>query len=204
MKKYLPIILIVAVFIFSSFLSQRYSAILQEIISQYKLFGLLVYTILTILAIVIAPLTSIPFIPLAVETWGVFLTIISSVIGWTIGSLGAFWVARRYGVPIVKRFVVIDNTRNKFYAYIKKENTFWYLIFLRMVIPVDILSYMLGLFTDISWKMFIITTFLGIIPVVLLLSFFGTFPIEYQVLLFIVGIVLLAVFLLVKNKFFKK
>jgi uncharacterized membrane protein YdjX (TVP38/TMEM64 family) len=63
---------------------------------------------------------------------------------------------------------------------------------------------MLGLFTDINWRMFMITTVIGIIPGIVALSFVGSFPIKYQVGLSFIGITLLVIFLFVKNKFFKK
>jgi uncharacterized membrane protein YdjX (TVP38/TMEM64 family) len=204
MKKYLPLTLIAVVFVFSSFVSQEYSAFLKDIISKYELWGLLIYIIADVLSITLAPLTSIPFIPLVVEIWGVFWTIIASIIGWTLGSALAFWIARKYGASVVRKFITIDDKKEKFYKHISEKNVFWYLIFLRIIIPVDILSYMLGLFTDINWRMFMITTVIGIIPGIVALSFVGSFPIKYQVGLSFIGITLLVIFLFVKNKFFKK
>lgn len=199
MKKYIPLALIIAVFIFSSFLSQEYSDFLGESISQYRLAGLIIYAIAVIVAIVAAPLTSIPFIPLMAETYGIFVTATVSVVSWTIGSMAAFWVARKFGVPVAKKFVSITNKKKNFYEHVPEERAFWYLIFLRMVVPVDILSYMLGLFTDIKWKLFAVTTFLGVIPVVLFLSIFGSISFEYQILVSLVGVGFLTLFLVIKK-----
>lgn len=202
MKKYIPAVAIVAIFILSSFISQEYSEALRENISQYGFFGILVYFIAVVLAVVVAPLTSIPLIPIIVSSWGVLTTVIVSIIGWTIGSMIAFWVARKFGVPVVEKMISITDNKKFFYKNISEEKMFWYLIFLRIIIPVDILSYMLGLFTNISWKLFIITTFIGVIPVIYVLAVFGSFPIKYQVIIALVGLSFLALIILIKKKSF--
>lgn len=202
MKKYIPAILIIVVFILSSFVSQEYSGMLESAISKYKIAGIFIYMVAVVIAIVVAPLTSIPFIPLIVGSLGVFLTAVISVIGWTIGSLIAFWVARKFGVPLVKKLIPITEKKKHFYEGMPEEKAFWYLIFLRMVIPVDILSYMLGLFTSISWKLFAVTTFFGVIPAVIFLSVFGSISFVYQVAVAVVGVSILILFLTIK-KFLK-
>jgi uncharacterized membrane protein YdjX (TVP38/TMEM64 family) len=192
------------VFLLSSFVSQEYSDFLGNFILGHKILGIVAYIIAVILAIVVAPLTSIPFIPLVVGYYGVFWTVVLSVISWTIGSLAAFWIARRFGVPVVEKLVPINEKRKIFYKNIPEKRLFWYLIFLRIIIPVDILSYMLGLFTNISWKIFAVTTFLGVIPAIAFLSLFGNVPVEYQFILFLAGSVLFILFLfarrLLKNR----
>jgi uncharacterized membrane protein YdjX (TVP38/TMEM64 family) len=199
MKKYIPLALIIIVFLFSSFLSQQHSDIIGEVILQNKIAGIIIYMIAVILAIVIAPLTSIPFIPLVVGVWGVFLTSVLSIIGWTLGSMAAFWIARKFGAPIVKKIVSVDDKKKRFYENISEHRMFWYLLLLRITIPVDILSYMLGLFTNISWRLFTTTTFIGVIPIVILLSVFGVLSIKYQIIVALMGIILVILFVFIKK-----
>lgn len=40
----------------------------------------------------------------------------------------------------------------------------WPIVLLRMAVPVDMLSYLLGLFKDLSWKVYGFATLLGITP----------------------------------------
>lgn len=197
--KYIPVILIVVIFIASSFVSQQYSEFLQEFILKNKLIGMLAYSTAVVLAIVVAPLTSIPFVPLVVGSWGVFWTVVVSVVSWTVGSMAAFWIARKFGIGIVKKFIPSTDKKRFFYENIPEERVFWYLIFLRIVIPVDILSYMLGLFTHVRWKLFIFTTLIGVIPVIIFLSFFGSIPFLYQIISFASGILIILFFVFTRK-----
>jgi uncharacterized membrane protein YdjX (TVP38/TMEM64 family) len=189
-KDILPLIIIAGIFVFSAFLTQQYTETLQELIMGYDFAGIILYILAIILAIVVAPFTSIPLIPLAVSLWGIFWTVIISVFGWTLGSMLAFWIARKYGSGIVRRFVSLEKIKEN-YKHIPENNLFWYLIFLRAVTPVDILSYALGLFTDIGWKIYFFTTLLGVIPATVILAYLGSVPVHYQIAAFVVGIVII-------------
>lgn len=198
MKKYLPALLIILLFIASSFFSQQYNELVVDFASKNKITGTLIYFGAIIAAVTIAPLTSIPLIPILTEAWGVLWTTMISVIGWTAGSMLAFWIARKFGAPIVKRFVAVEKYE-KAYKNIPEERLFLYLIFLRIITPVDLLSYALGLFTNINWRMFILSTFFGVIPATFILSYFGTFPAKNQFIIFLIGIILLAIILSVRK-----
>ena len=52
---------------------------------------------------------------------------------------------------------------------------------LRAIIPVDILSYALGLFSKVDFKTYALATMIGIIPFTVILSYLGTVPLWYQV-----------------------
>ncbi len=148
---------------------------------DYKIIGIFIYIFLAIFATVFAPLTSIPLIPLASNLYGWVLTGIYSIIGWFIGSLIAFYIARKYGKSYVKRFVSLSEVEG-LEKTLSKRKKFFSLIFIRMFLPVDVLTYALGLFTNINFKTFSITTFIGIIPFAFVLSYLGYLPIIYQII----------------------
>jgi uncharacterized membrane protein YdjX (TVP38/TMEM64 family) len=200
MKKYGLAILVILLFILSSFFSQQYSGYLVNFIGENKTGGILIYIASIVIAIVLAPLTILPLIPIAVEIWGILWTSIFSIIGLIIGSAIAFWIARKFGTVLVKKFVSLDNIA-EISKKIPNRNLFWYLIFLRIIIPVDILSYALGLFTKISWKLFLSTTIIGVIPMIFVFAYFGTIPMKYQLLALITGIILLILYKLINKKF---
>ena len=186
-NKIISLFVIAFVFVLAAYLTQRNEEAVRALVAGGGKLGVLIYILITVLAIVAAPLTSIPLIPLAVRIWGIFPTSVFSVIGWTLGSLGAFWVARKFGVSLVSKIESVERIRS-IAERVPKKKMFWYLIFLRMTIPVDVLSYALGLFTGVSWKMFFITTFLGVIPVTFVFSYVGSLPVGLQAPLVILGI----------------
>ncbi|MDH4330830.1 MAG: VTT domain-containing protein [Candidatus Moranbacteria bacterium] len=200
-KEYLGAGFVLLLFVVSAFFSQEYADFFSGMVFEYKLLAGVVYFLVIVLAIVIIPLTSIPLIPIITGFFGVFWTVVLSVFGWTIGSIVAFWIAKKYGIPVVERFFEIKKWE-KFYSSIPEERMFWYLIFLRIVVPVDILSYLLGIFTKISWKMFVTTTALGLTPVVISLAYFGTFSAEFQLILAVSGVCLLGLFIFIRRRYF--
>lgn len=202
-KKMIPVLVILGLFVITTAASQRYSDEVNLWVAGGGFGSVLVYIAITILAIVAAPLTSIPLIPLVVQSWGVFWTGIFSIIGWLIGSLIAFWIARKYGSPLVSKFSSIEKAK-KIQRNIPKNNLFWYLIFLRMTTPVDILSYALGLFSDISWKMYFTTTLVGIIPLTFLVAYAGTLSLRYQLAYVLLAACIIAVGIVVNEKIIKR
>ena len=70
-----------------------------------------------------------------------------------------------------------------------------------MIIPVDILSYALGLFSKIKFWPYVIATFIGVIPVTFLLAYIGSVPFIYQILAFLIVGIIILVGLIVRKKF---
>ena len=191
-KSFIYIFIILLLFVAFSYISQNNIYLFLDIASLYGLSLVLIYIIFVALAIVIAPVSAIPLLPLASNVFGWINAAIYSITGWFIGSLIAFLIARKYGKPIVGKLMNIKRLE-EIEKIIPDKNVFISLIFLRMSIPVDILSYALGLFTNIKKRTFIITTLIGISPFAFLLSYLGTVPVTYQIISFIIGIIVLII-----------
>ena len=96
----------------------------------------------------------------------------------------SFFLCRKYGVYLIKKFVSLKEIQ-KLESKIPKENLFFDLILLRMIIPVDVLSYALGLLTKINFRTYALTTIIGIIPFAFVFSYLGTISWIYQIIGFI-------------------
>jgi uncharacterized membrane protein YdjX (TVP38/TMEM64 family) len=121
---------------------------------------------------VIAPIALLPMIPLISPMLGPFVTGLACWLGWTLGSVLAFWIARHGGRPLLKRFVSIDRIER--YQSRIPENSHFLLIFaLRLVIPVDVLSYLLGLFSPVSMRTYTVASALGILWFSFAFSYLG-------------------------------
>ncbi len=188
-NSFIALTIILSLFILLSYFAQKNIGLFRNASEDSGFLLISTYILLVILAIVVAPISTISILPIASGIWGWFYAALYSVAGWLIGSIIAFSIARKYGKSIVKNLMNLDKIE-KIEKIMPKANIFFSLIFLRMVIPVDILSYALGLFTKVRKETFIITTLIGIMPFAFILSYLGTVPIIYQIISFSIGIVI--------------
>lgn len=191
-------LVILSFVIVSYFVEQNIQFLINLIEGNYVL-GLIIFTLADILSVVIAPVTSLPLIPIASKTYGVLITTIFFSIGGIIGSLIAFWIGRKYGKSLVKKIISIDEAEEVSEA-INKKNLFFSLILLRIVVPADVLSYALGIFTNVKYGMYILTLVLGIIPGALYFAYIGSLPWEYQIFGWLAGIIVLVLILWITFK----
>lgn len=187
---------IIVLFIMVSGITALYREELKAFIYRHETGGALAYIILGIIATVVAPLSSLPFLPLVSLLYGWFLAALFSIISWSIGSFIAFWLARKYGKGIVQRFVSLDRME-KIEARIPKERFFWTIVFLRIIIPVDALSYALGLFSTITTREYMLATVVGITPFAFVWAYFGSMSPRQ---LAIVVVVMLVAYVVLKER----
>lgn len=187
---------IVAIFIVVSGIVALNEKELKAFIYRHETGGALAYIVLGIIATVVAPLSSLPFLPLVSLLYGWFWAAIFSIISWSIGSLIAFWIARTYGKSIVKRFVSLERVE-KIEARIPKERFFWTIVLLRIIVPVDALSYALGLFSTMRTWEYMLATVVGITPFAFVWAYFGSMSPKQLV---VVVVVMLVVYVVLKER----
>lgn len=180
-KKEIATFIIVAIaFIASSYFSLRHADYLKEVIEFKGLIGMVAYILLEVVSIVIVPVTTFPLLPIAVVLWGSFIAAVLNIIGWMIGASIAFTLARKYGRPFVSRFI-----KKKHLIHLEKmvpeKNIFWSIVILRMSIPTDILSYVLGLFTNIPAPTYMVATLFGLVPFAFIFAYSVSLSVWYQI-----------------------
>ena len=191
-KELTALCVFILLFVLASVVAWQYSEAIRILIGEGGIFSLLVYFLFAVSSEVIAPVSSLPALPLAVSAWGSFLAAAVSWAGWLTGSMIAFALARRFGRPLVGRLV--DLTRvSQASDFIPEKNLFWMVVFLRLFFPADIFSYALGLFSKIKWSSYLLATALGLAPFTFLFSYGLKISIGYQIA---IGLVALAITLL--------
>lgn len=136
------------------------------------LVGPAAFVVLLVLGVALAPLTVLPAVALAASLFGVFWTAVLSVLGWTVGAAIAFLLGRHVGRPILKHFVSLERIA-AFEKRIPQNAEFWGIVLLRMVTPVDLLSYALGLFSAVSFRTYLFATIIGVTPFSILFAYAG-------------------------------
>ncbi len=159
---------------------------IRAFIKHHAFWGVFLYLLLNIADAVAAPGATLPLIPVAARAWGRVPSALVTTIGWTLGSLLAFLIARRWGAPIVRKLTSLQRVQ-QMRRYVP-EDLFWSIVLVRLVLPMDAISYVLGLFTEISWLKYVAATGLGIAPSALLLSYLGKLPHGYEIIAFGIGV----------------
>lgn len=195
-KSLCAIIAIAALFLIASYFVQKNIDSFENLL-QNSLAGIFVYIFVMILETVLAPLTVLPLISIASNIWGPILAVLLTLFGWASGSLIAFAIGRKYGYPLVKEIISLEKLA-KIEKLIPEKNILLGIIILRIMIPVDILSYVLGIFTRINWKTYTLGTLIGIIPGAFLLAYFGNIPFIYQLIVALSAGDFIFLFLIVK------
>jgi len=196
--KYLfQIIFILIIFLLVSYFVQSNLNFFKDFLGKGPL-GLLAYILLGQIAMIFAPLSSMPLIPVVSQIMGPFYASLLNLFSWTLGSILVFFISRKWGVKIIGKLISLKDIY-KIEHKIPKENQFWGVVLLRIIFPVDLISYALGIFSDIKFKHYVLASFLGILPKAFIASYFGYIKFEYQIIsLLVIGIIILFVILFKK------
>ena len=101
-----------------------------------------------------------------------------------LSALKSLSSSRRFGKPFVEKVFSLDKLHS-FENYFTNKNLFWTVVFLRMIMPVDVLSYALGLFSKIRAKSFFLSTLIGVTPFAFIFSYTGGLSTGLQIITFI-------------------
>ncbi len=191
-KKYLPdlistIVVLLVIFIIAWNVPVE---TIKLFILQNPILGAGAFIFLMVLSTVVPPITIFPLIPFVGIVLGPFITMVCSVIGWAIGSIISFLIARNLGRPFLARYISlekIDRWGNK----IPEKNEFLTLVILRMITPVDVLSYAVGLFCRIKLWKYSLASFIGVIPFSFVLAYgYDIFLLKDKMVLYIAVLML--------------
>lgn len=183
LKALTSLVLVVLLFILASYLVSVFD-FTKHLDNSYP--AVLIYILLLISETVFAPVSAIPFIPLASSLFGIFLTIIYTTIGWSLGSLIAFSLAQNYGKPLVEKLVSLKKTE-AIPEEIPDKHLIVSLAILKIVLPTDFLNYALGFLTSVKKFDFFIASIISSFFFATFFSYIGTIDFYAQVIVFVVG-----------------
>jgi uncharacterized membrane protein YdjX (TVP38/TMEM64 family) len=186
-KNWIEGIVVAVVLVLVAYYSRRYQDMLKSYIEQHPIWGIILYVLIGIIDAIAGPGLSIPLIPIAGHVWGTLGGALLTIAGWAGGSILAFMLVRHYGPLIIERFSSADKI-NRIKKYIPaRRHLFWGIVLLRLVLPMDVFSFALGILTDVDLKTYATATLIGVAPSAILLSFLGTLPPVFEITGFIIG-----------------
>jgi uncharacterized membrane protein YdjX (TVP38/TMEM64 family) len=189
-REWISLGIVAAVLLAAVWLVHQHADDIRGFIDRHPVQGVILYLVLNIIDAVAAPGATLPLIPVAAHTWGRFGAALLTTAGWTTGSLIAFSIARRWGAPVVRKLTSMERVK-RLKRYIP-ENLFWSVVVIRTVLPMDVISYVLGLFTDMSWSSYSAATALGLTPSAFLLAYLGKTPHAYMMVVIVIACGILA------------
>jgi uncharacterized membrane protein YdjX (TVP38/TMEM64 family) len=144
---------------------------LERWIMLHPVLGAAIYLLALVASVVLLPLSSLPLLPLATRCFGVPMTALLSATGWWIGCLIAFQIARlgRGYLERVTSMAAVDRIEEK----IPNDVGFGGIVVLRMILPVDVVSFALGLLKHLRFRTYATASLLGILPFSLVWSYAG-------------------------------
>jgi uncharacterized UPF0160 family protein/uncharacterized membrane protein YdjX (TVP38/TMEM64 family) len=174
MKKYIAygvtIVLVGVSFWFA--LDSRITGAFSRVVGDNSFESALALLAIFALSNIIAPISSLPLVPIAAAVFGPLTTVFLSIIGWTIGAIGAYLIGRYAGREILRRWFSLEKIE-RFERHLPRRAEFWSLVLLRMVLPVDVLSYAMGMCTTMRFVPYTIATIIGITPFAVIFSYGG-------------------------------
>jgi len=167
---------------------------IQEILAQVGSLAPVLYIIIMALAVIISPIPSVPLDAAAGAFFGPLLGTIYSAFGALLGAVASFLIARFLGRGFMERFLrghinFCTQCSDRLLARV---------VFLSRLLPIvsfDIVSYGAGL-TKMSLKVFIIATFLGMLPLTFIYNYFGSTLVVGSWLVLILGLFMVVLFFL--------
>jgi len=124
----------VLLFVVLSQWSQQHAELLKELTNQAGISGVVSYVAI-LAASIIAPLGTGFLLPMAANSYDPTLAAVYSILGWTIGSVVAFWTARHLGHSKVKETNFIRRLKS-YESAISKYHFYGLIVLLRMALPV--------------------------------------------------------------------
>ena len=145
-----------------------------QLLQVYPLLAPLIFILIRSLGVIFPPIPGIILDAVGIYFFGWKLGFIYAEIGVVGGAVVAFWIARKYREPVVRRFIALQ----KLHAWedtLSEQKKFWSLVGLRLItgpLLFDYINYVAGL-TKINFGKFLIATIVGSLPVMIPIYYFG-------------------------------
>lgn len=116
----------------------------KGVMAAYPLLGPLAFILLSALSALLAAVSSTVLIPAAIYAWGAPLTMLMLWVGWSLGGLLSYTIARTFGRRVL-RWMVSERTLARYQHLLDKRPRFLSVLLLQLTLPSEIPGHLLGL-----------------------------------------------------------
>jgi uncharacterized membrane protein YdjX (TVP38/TMEM64 family) len=157
---------------------------LKDLLSGMNALSYTAYIAILVVAVVLMPLTAMLIISIATGIMGPLATALLSVVGWTLGAAIAFLISRYVGRSVVEKRIDLSKI-DAYIEHMPSDSQFWFIVILRLTLPVDLVSYALGLTKSLSFTSYIAATALGVVWFSFAFAYLGDAFLNGKVYLFL-------------------
>lgn len=163
--------LAVALFVLGVLAARHWADAVEAAATSQGLLAVALFVSTSAIAVLLPVLTNLPLVPFAALAWGPWWTAALLLLGWVLGAVASFALARRASTFVVRRFPSVRRHAD-IDRLIDPHHRLLSLVMLRVTFPVDVLSYALGLFSrKTRARDNALSTTIGGAPFALLFSF---------------------------------
>jgi uncharacterized membrane protein YdjX (TVP38/TMEM64 family) len=165
----------VGVFMLAIWLAHRFQPTLVTFGATSPALSVIGYLAILVTEVIAAPISSAPLIPVASAVWGPLVAGTLTLVGWTLGSALVFQLVRLVGRPALARFVNLSQAEHLI-TRLPAGNLTLAIVVIRLTVPIDLVSYALGLVPGVPLTAYLVGTLLGYAPYAYLFAYGGSFP----------------------------
>jgi uncharacterized membrane protein YdjX (TVP38/TMEM64 family) len=149
-RRALALALLCAVLAFAASSADLHAALMKllqsagDVLAQHPVRGALLFVLFSALSAMLAFVSAAVVVPLAVQVWGVPLSILLLWLGWILGGACAYGIARLLGRRVVA-WLTMQAALEQLEQRLRKDASFGLLVLVQFALPSEIPGYLLGL-----------------------------------------------------------
>ena len=116
----------------------------EHLIQQHRVLGAYLFLALAALSAMMAFISAVIIIPIAVYTWGPVITVVLLWSGWILGGILAYSIARFFGRRAIQ-WLTAEVGLKRIESYINEKTPFSLVLLFQLALPSEIPGYLLGL-----------------------------------------------------------
>ena len=155
----------------------------SEVVAGYPVWGAVLFVVMSAAAAMLAFFSTAVLVPVAVVTWGQTGTFVLLWVGWILGGVCAYTVARHFGRPVVGALTSGDALACG--DRISEKASFGFILLFQLGCPSEIPGYVLGLLRY-SFLKYVTALGLAELPYAIATVYLGVSFLERRTFLFIV------------------
>lgn len=165
----------------------RLTDLVTPLMQRSPLLGGAAFVVVSALSAMLAFFSSAVLVPVAVQVWGNVVTTVLLWLGWLLGGVSAYALARYAGRPLVQR-VLRPETLATYETKVGAHASFGLVLLLQLGLPSEVPGYLLGL-VRYSIGRYVLVLALAELPWAVLTVLLGSMLLERRVsLLVLVGV----------------